>query len=170
MATVKIVAKSHQQRYLEAVVRVEKCACGCGDDVEVYRHQTFPSYLKRRRRPGFFTRGHNVKFDREARLAASTWPSGERARAYKGGRRVRVDGYVDVLTPGGYKLEHRVVMSEAIGREVLRDEAVHHLNGVRSDNRIENLKIMSLAEHAALHSLKRSRDAGGRFEGAHGSH
>ena len=41
----------------------------------------------------------------------------------------------------GYAAQHRVVMAERIGRPLLVNENVHHLNGVRNDNREENLEL-----------------------------
>jgi hypothetical protein len=53
-------------------------------------------------------------------------------------------GYAWVSRKNGIKrAEHRVVMEMMIGRELLPDENVHHINGVRHDNRPENLELWS---------------------------
>lgn len=50
---------------------------------------------------------------------------------------------------------HRYLMEQQIGRALTRNEVVHHKNGDKQDNRIENLEVMTLAEHTRLHAKGR---------------
>ena len=63
---------------------------------------------------------------------------GERGRGH-----LTTDGYVRLYDKNRNKavLEHRLVMESKMDRELFKDEVVHHINGVRSDNRIENLEL-----------------------------
>lgn len=51
--------------------------------------------------------------------------------------------------------EHRKIVQDLIGRKLSKNEVVHHINGDKSDNRIENLQILSRSEHAKLHLKNR---------------
>lgn len=55
--------------------------------------------------------------------------------------RVLVSGYAEVKTSTGWKSQHRLCVENDIGRPLLKQERVHHKNGVRNDNRIENLEL-----------------------------
>jgi hypothetical protein len=63
--------------------------------------------------------------------------------------------YRKVNTPDGRNmLEHRYVMEQHIGRPLRSDEQVHHINHDGLDNRIENLELVSIAEHAQRHTWR----------------
>lgn len=56
------------------------------------------------------------------------------------------------FTGGTHAYEYRLVAAEKLGRPLLRSEIVHHINGDVTDNRPENLQVMTQSEHAKLHS------------------
>ena len=68
---------------------------------------------------------------------------------WQGGRNFsRRDGYITILLPSGKRmLEHRFVLEEKMGRPLKPSEIGHHLNGVRDDNRPENLVAIPRSFH-----------------------
>ena len=66
-------------------------------------------------------------------------------RDYKSGSISR-KGYKMLYMDGGRILEHRYIMEQYLGRKLLPNENIHHKNGNRLDNRIENLELWSKSQ------------------------
>ncbi len=125
-----------------------KCMCGCGQEL---------ISVDDKGRDRKFLQGHNAQGkhwqwnneSKEKVKGISTRDiKGEANPLWNGGRYVDVYGYVWILKPehpnatkNGYIREHRLVLEQKIGRLLLPGEIPHHVNGIKSDNRPENLEL-----------------------------
>lgn len=112
------------------------CRCDCGTE-KVIIGQLLREGLTRS--CGCYAQEHSV-----------VRATGSRNLNWKGGRKKWGHGYVACLSHGhpnadwaGYVAEHRLVMEKELGRPLHRDEHVHHKNGIKTDNRPENLELWS---------------------------
>ena len=81
---------------------------------------------------------------------------------------LRKDGYRSIQINGKRLLEHRYVMSVFLKRPLEISETVHHINGIRSDNRIENLVILSRWGHNTLECDQRNIESAIEYLKFHG--
>jgi hypothetical protein len=87
--------------------------------------------------------------------------SGKNSHKWKGGKLKTQDGYILIYSPNHprtqnqkrpYVFEHILVAEKKIGRFLLDNEIVHHINEVTNDNRPENLFITTRAKHLKQHN------------------
>lgn len=128
-------SNSCSAQHLRGKPRQERVCPTCG--------QTFTPWPKEVRR------GHGMFCSRRCARKAQT---GEKASQWHGGI-FRKRGYVMIIQHDHtYEAEHRLVMAKVLGRALTSDEVVHHINGIKDDNRPENLQAMTQSEHRELHN------------------
>ncbi len=113
-----------------------KCKCGCGS-----RPSKGRQYISGHNLVGLVrTEEHSRKIGEAQRLA---WMN-KRKRLPVGSTNLDAHGYTRVKVHAGlgeWKKEHIIVMEDHIGRRLTRDEVIHHINGIRTDNHIDNLYL-----------------------------
>jgi hypothetical protein len=146
-----------------------QCGCGCGELVttRILFQSELASRGSIRYRPGHQNRGRKHTPEE---IEKTRRPMALNGR-WKGGRILDRDGYVRVKSPGhpyaaqgNYVFEHRLVMEKTLGRFLERCEIVHHINGVKNDNRPENLEVMVLGKHSFISNKGSKKPRANRAE------
>jgi len=119
---------------------------------------------------------HGMAMYQRCRACSSIARRGKASPTWKGGKKKNQDGYISMrLFPEnffypmtqrrGHLLEHRFVMAQHLGRCLHSWEIVHHINGARDDNRIENLQLVSDDRHKQITILENKvKRVEGRYE------
>jgi hypothetical protein len=116
--------------------------------------------------------GKNLPEERKEKIAKSLLGKyyGEKSANWAGGRNINYKGYVLISNYNhpyknkhGDVLEHRLIMEQYLGRYLTPEEEVHHINGIKDDNRIENLMLFPnksdhMRFHANLKKLKKESE------------
>lgn len=89
---------------------------------------------------------------------------GENALGWKGGRYRTYRGYIYVYQPNhpraehrGYVMEHILVWEQANAKPLPNGWVIHHLNGIKDDNRIRNLVALPNKKHNLILAAKAKR-------------
>ena len=89
---------------------------------------------------GFCKKHYDLNRRRGNPMAEPLWGKGSYKNGYK---LIFKPGYPGAYKSDGRILEHRYIMEQHLGRSLQPHERVHHRNGIRDDNRIENLELWS---------------------------
>lgn len=63
------------------------------------------------------------------------------------------NGYIQIFNEDGWILEHKYIVEQFIGRKLKKEEVIHHINEIKTDNRISNLMLFdNQKEHQKFHN------------------
>lgn len=111
------------------------------------------------------------KHDIETRTMSEAQVLSALKRGLGGGFQTHPSGYEVIFSRDSGEGESRTVLHHRLlavaewGFEAVEDNIVHHKNGIRWDNRIDNLQLMTASEHSQMHAEDRTRNKNGQING-----
>lgn len=130
----KLTVTKYIGRISKKYIPLWECVCDCGTIKNIRHHN--------------LVNNHTVSCGCKRK---TSFKRGSKHHNYKTGK-IKVAGYIRVLNKEhpknikGYVLEHRLIMEKHIGRYLFPHENIHHINGNKEDNRIENLELWSTSQ------------------------
>lgn len=126
------------------------CKGRCKKCYENFRYAELKKYFElhpeeyeadKARRKGLFRKRSGMEYDKTIDLTLKIARAGQGTITWQGYKRLPGKGHPNSQKSSGCILEHVLVMSNYLGRPLNKGETVHHKNGDRLDNRIENLEL-----------------------------
>lgn len=118
--------------------------------VKMFPNRTLLGICKKARKIGLKRSAHSISANRSA---------GQRKRDFNHATRYTAKGYKIIYAPdfhradkNGMVLEHIYIFEKETGVEIPKGYCIHHINGKKDDNRIENLCMLSTSAHTILHN------------------
>jgi HNH endonuclease len=136
------------------------CHCGCGEQAP-NADRTHTQFHWYKGNPKRFIKGHGLIGAKHP-----NWTGGK--FHYKGYILIYVGRDHPMANKNGRCYEHRLVVAEREGRMLERHEHIHHRNGIRDDNRSENLELIDPVTHTRLKSKLTEDDVREIWEGIEG--
>lgn len=136
----------------DELTNLKKYYSSCTNEelVKMFPNHTLLGICKKARKIGLKRSAHSISANRSA---------GQRKRDFNHAPRYTAKGYKIIYAPdfhradkNGMVLEHIYIFEKETGVEIPKGYCIHHINGKKDDNRIENLCMLSTSAHTILHN------------------